>query len=578
MAILNSEIADIFNKIADLLEIEGENQYKVRAYRQAARTIENLSVSLEEMVKKGEDLTQFYGIGKELAKKIEELVNTGNLDFLKRLEQRIPPSLLDFLKIPGMGPKKAGVLYRKLNITTLDELKEAVLKGKLRGLSGFGPKTEEKILKHIEKVKLEGKRFRFNIADEMVKALREYLSKGEWALEFAGSYRRKKETVKDLDILIGVDKEEDFDKVMDFFIQYKDKDEVIAKGRTKSSIRLRCGMQVDLRVVKLSSFGAALHYFTGSKDHNIAIRRIAQKKGLKINEYGVFQDEKQIAGAKEEEIFSVLNMSYIPPELRENRGEIEAALENKLPKLITLEDLKGDLHIHSKYSDGKNTIEEIALFAKKLGYEYIAITDHTKVLKMAHGLDEKMLIEQMEEIDRLNERLEGIRILKGAEVNILEDGSLDISDEVLKLMDITVFSVHSNFNLPIEKQTYRLLKAIENPYFCILGHLTGRLIGEREPYKIDVERIFQAVKEREGFLELNSQPDRLDINDVHCKLAKEMGIKVVISSDAHHVDNLLNVRFGINQARRGWLEKQDVLNTLSLSDLMDVLKKRKGVC
>ncbi len=574
MTIYNSEIANTFNKIADLLEIEGENQYKIRAYRQAARVIENLSPSLDELVKNGEDLTKFYGIGKELAKKIEELVKNNELKFLKNLEKRIPGSLLEILDIPGMGPKKVGILYRRLNITSIEDLKAAVLNGRLKHISGFGPKTEEKILKYIEKFQTEGKRFRFSIAEEIAHNITKYMNDVRWRFEIAGSYRRKKETVKNLNIVIAIEDNNLYEEVINRFVNYEDKKEIIIKNNTKSSIRLRCGMEVHLNVVNSDSFGAAIYYFTGSKEHNMVVKKLAQKNGFKIDEHGVFKENLKVAGKSEKEIFSILNMDYIPPELRENRGEIQNALIGSLPDLITSKDIKGDLHIHSYYTDGKNSIEEIALFAKKLGYEYIAITDHTKMLKMVHGLDERKLIKQMEEIDRLNERLDGITILKGAEVNILEDGSVDISNDVLRHLDITVFSVHSNFNLSYEKQTYRILKAIENPYFYILGHLTGRLIGQREPYNIDIEKIFKQIKEKGGFLELNSQPDRLDINDIHCKMAKEMGIKVVISSDAHHIDNLKFIRFGINQARRGWLEKKDVLNTLSLSELKKTLLKK----
>ncbi len=571
---VNQEIAQKFYKTADLLEILGENPFRVRAYRNAARTIESLGRDLSEMVAQGEDLTKLPGIGKDLAQKIQEIIDTGTFPKLKELEEKVPPGLIELLKVEGLGPKRIKTLYDSLGITSLEELREAAQKGEISKLPGFGKKLEQTILKGVVLAKKEGRRFRWayaeSFATELVRFLKE--AKGLNEIEVAGSFRRRKETVGDLDILVTAANPKE---VIEHFVTFPDIKEVLSKGSTRSTVILSSNIQVDLRAVEEESYGSALHYFTGSKAHNIAIRSIAQKAGLKINEYGVFKGEKRIAGRTEEEIFSSVGLPYIEPELRENRGEIEAAMAGTLPTLVSLDDIKGDLHCHTKWSDGQYSIEEMVRAARKLGYSYLAITDHSRRLAMIKGLDEERLHEQAEEIEEVRARFPDIQILHGIEVDILEDGSLDLPDSALAELDIVVAAIHSKFKLPKDKQTERLLKAMDNPYVNIIAHPTGRLIGEREGYDLDMERVMSHAKKRGCILELNAQPSRLDLNDVNLKLAKEMGIKISIATDSHNVDNLLFMRFGINQARRGWLERQDVINCLPYKELIKVLKGKK---
>ena len=480
MAVTNADIAAIFNKTADLLEIKGENPFKVRAYRNGARTVENIGKSMADLVKEGYDLTKLPGIGHDLSEYIKEIVTTGKFSKLEELEKEIPPTLVDMLAIEGLGPKRINTLYKTLHIESLDDLKEAAQSGKLEELPGFGPTLVEKILRGVKLFKKEGKRFRFDIAENYADDLVSYLKKIEGVINItvAGSFRRRKETVGDLDILVTA---KDWDEVTEHFVKYEGVKEIVSKGPTRSTVILKSNLQIDLRSVPADEYGSALHYFTGSKAHNIAVRKIAVDMGLKINEYGVFKGEKRIAGKTEEEVYKSVGLVYIEPELRENRGEIEAAREGKLPHLIELKDIKGDLHMHTTFSDGKNSIEEMVQAAIKKGYEYIAITDHSKRETVAHGLDEKRFLKQFEEIDKIQEKYKEITILKGAEVDILEDGSLDLSNDVLKEMDIVLGAVHFKFKLSKEEQTKRILKAMDNPYFNILAHPTGRLIGEREP-------------------------------------------------------------------------------------------------
>lgn len=572
MAMTNADIAAIFNKVADLLEIKGENPFKVRAYRNAARTIENIGKSLVDLVNEGYDLTRLPGIGHDLSEYIKEIVTTGKFSKLEKLEREIPPHLVEMLSIEGLGPKRIKVLYEKLNVESMEDLRRAAESGEILKLPGFGPVLVEKILKGIRLAKKAGKRFRIDVAKNYAEDLVNYLKEIEGIIhiDVAGSYRRKKETVGDLDILVTA---KDWEKVTDHFVKYSGVKEVVSKGPTRSTVILKSDLQVDLRSVPNESYGAALHYFTGSKAHNIAIRTMGVKLGLKINEYGIFKGAKRIGGEKEEDVFKSVGLPFIEPELRENRGEIEAALAGKLPKLVELKEIRGDLHMHTKYTDGKNTIEEMAKAAKEKGYEYIAITDHSKRVTVAKGLDEKRLLAQIEEIDKINEKLDGITILKGIEVDILEDGSLDLSDDVLKELDVVVCAVHSKFKLSREKQTYRVLKAMDNPYFNILAHPTGRLIGSREGYDIDIEKIIEHAKECGCYLEINAQPERLDLNDINAKLAKEMGVKMAISTDAHNIFTLDYMEYGVNQARRGWCEKEDILNTYTLKELKKLLKR-----
>lgn len=576
MPVHNSEIAETFNKYADLLEIDGANQFRVRAYRTAGRTILDLSQNLYDMVKEGKDLSELPGIGKDLANKIIEMVKTGRLSQLEELNKTIPAELINIMDIAGLGPKRAAKLHHELGISTIKELEASAREQKIRKLAGFGEKTEQAILDDIErKGKARGgkERLKLSAVEAATESLLSYLheTKGIKEVIAAGSYRRRMETVGDLDILVTHTKNSD---VMERFTKYEDVERVISKGETKSTVVLRFGLQVDLRAVAEESYGAALHYFTGSKAHNIAIRQMGVKKNLKINEYGVFKGEKRIAGRTEEEVYQQVGLPYIEPELREKRGEIEAAQNGRLPRLIETNDIKGDLHAHTRYTEGRNSIEEMVEAARKKGYEYMAITDHSKRLSMAHGLDEKRLEEQIEEIDRLNEKLKDFNLLKGIEVDILEDGSLDLDNSVLKKLDLLVCSVHHKFNLSQKKQTDRIIRAIESsPVFTILGHPTGRIIGEREPYDVNMEQLMKIARDRSCALELNAQPERLDLNDIYCKMAKDMGVMVVISTDAHSTAELNFVRFGIYQARRGWLESDNVLNSRNRKELQKLLKK-----
>jgi DNA polymerase (family 10) len=572
MLVHNTDIADIFNQFADLLEIEGANPFRIRAYRNAARTIASLGQSVADMARQGKDFTELPGIGKDLAQKIEEIVKTGSLSQLREVEAHLPPQLSKLMKMPGLGPKRVRTLHEKLKITTLEELKKAAEQGKIRELQGFGAKTEEMILAQMGQVK-KGDRIKRVVAEEMAHAILDYLKKVEGVkeVEVAGSYRRKKETVADLDILATCTKKA---RVMDSFVQYENVARVLSKGETRSSVEFRSGLQVDLRVVPEESYGAALYYFTGSKAHNIAVRTLGIKRGLKINEYGVFRGEKRIAGRREDEVFKAVGLPFIEPELREDWGEIEAAQEGRLPRLITVEEIRGDLHAHTNATDGHDSLEKMAEAARSRGYEYLAVTDHSKRVTMAHGFDAKRLAERIREIDRLNGNLKGIVLLKSIELDILKDGSLDLPDEILKELDLTVCSVHYHFNLPRKQQTERIIRAMDNPCFNILAHPTGRLINQREPYDADVERLIEAARERGCFLELNAHPDRLDLSDIHAKMAKEKGVKVAISTDAHRTSDLDYMRFGIGQARRGWLEPEDVLNARTWEEVKRLLKRR----
>ncbi len=571
MPVHNEDVAAIFDEMADLLEIEGDNPYRVRAYRNAARTVRHLGRELADMVERGEDLTRLPGIGKELAAKIREIVATGHARALDKLHRSVPASLEALLKIPGLGPKRVRALYHDLHIKSLRQLEDAVRRGRLRQLPGFGPKTERRILENLAAHRTAEKRFLHSVARRYAEPLVAWLqdTPGVDRVVVAGSYRRGKETVGDLDVLVTVRGDS---PVMQRFTEYDEVADVVSRGRTRSTVYLRCGLQVDLRVVEQASFGAALHYFTGSRAHNIAIRHLGQQRGLKINEYGVFRGKRRIAGESEESVYASVDLPWIPPELREARGEIEAAREGRLPRLIARTDLRGDLHCHTRATDGTAGIEAMARAAREAGLDYLAITDHSRHLTVARGLDEKALRRQMEEIDRLNETLDGITLLKGIEVDILEDGSLDLPADVLCELDLVVAAVHSAFRLSRRRQTERILRAMEAPCFSILAHPSGRLLGEREAYALDMERILDAARDRGCFLELNSQPQRLDLTDDHCLLAREKGVLVAIDSDAHQPGDFALLDGGIRQARRGWLEKGHVLNTLPLKTLRRKLR------
>lgn len=572
MAIHNSEIAGIFNRLADLLEIEEANPFRVRAYRNAARTVGGYSRNMADMVKEGKDLSELPEIGKDLARKIQTLVETGKLPLLKEVEARTPAALSDLMKIEGLGPKRVKILYKELDIHSIEDLKRAARNGRIRELEGFGEKTEELIKQRIERYSGAEQRIKLIIAQDIATPLLEYLknSKGVKQITIAGSYRRRKETVGDLDILVSARQDS---TVMDRFVDYDEVEEVIAHGKTRSTVRLRSGMQVDLRVVPQVSYGAALHYFTGSKAHNIAVRKLGVKKGYKINEYGVFKNDTRIAGKTEEEVYKAVDLPYIEPELREDRGEIDAARAGKLPRLITINDIRGDLHAHTRASDGHSSLEEMAAAAASKGYEYLAITEHSQQVRVANGLDKKRLLQHIKAMDKLNDKLDDIRLLKSIEVDIMDDGSLDLPDSVLKQLDLRVCSIHYKFNLSRRKQTERVLRAMDNPHFNIFAHPSGRLINEREAYDIDLERIMQGARERGCFLEVNAHPDRLDLTDDACLLAREIGVKVAISTDAHSVNDLDFMRFGIGQACRGWLAADDVINTRGLKQLQTLLKR-----
>jgi len=575
MPVHNTDIAGIFDEIADFLEIEGENPFRIRAYRNAARTVSGLGAELKDMVAEGEDLTRLPGIGKELAAKIQEILETGTTKALIKLQQRIPQTVVEMLKLPGLGPKRVQILYRDLKIKNMAQLSRAARQGRIHSLEGFGEKTEKAIVEAVEARAQKEKRFKIAAVKPTVDSLIDFMKQVPGVIDVlaAGSYRRCRETIGDLDILVTARKSS---PVMERLPEYDEVAEVLSSGTTRSSVVLRSGLQVDVRLVAQSSFGAALQYFTGSKDHNIAIRRLGQQRGLKINEYGVFRFEKPVAGKTEKSVYQAVDLPYIPPELRENRGEIEAARDKKLPELVQRKDLKGDLHIHTRATDGRNSLEEMVLAARKHGLKYIAVTEHSDRLKVAGGLDPPRLMQQIDEVERLNERLKGIRILKGLEVEILEDGSLDLPDAVLARLDLVVGTVHSHFNLPLEKQTGRILRAMDHRYFSMLAHPTGRLINEREPYKVDMTRIIRQAGDRGCFLELNSNPRRLDLYDIYCQAAKAEGVLVSINSDAHSIKDFNYLAFGVGQARRGWLEKDDVLNTRSLTELRKLLEKTMG--
>ena len=571
----NRDIARIFKQIADVLEITGGNQYKVRAYRRAAMNIEGLSKRIEDIYREDEKgLREIPGVGEGIAKKIKEIIKTGRLKKHQELLKKVPPELLELTQITGVGPKHLKALMDGLNVKNVDDLERVCKEHKVRELEGFGQITEEKILVALKEYRGSKGRIKLNEAYSYGNSIVDYLKRGEDKIdrvEIAGSLRRGVETIGDIDILVST---KDVNEIMDKFTKYPEVKEVLSKGRTKSSVVLRSGLQVDLRNIKKSEFGSALVYFTGSKLHNIHIRKMAKSKGLKVNEYGVFKGKRLLGSRTEEDVYKSIGLRFILPELREDRGEIEAASKGKLPRLIELKDIKGDLHMHTKASDGAHTIAEMAKEAKDRGYEYIAITEHSKAVKVAGGLNEKELAEHIKRIDKENKRIKGINILKGIEVDIKEDGKLDLDDSILSELDIVIAAIHSKFNMPEDKMTDRILKAFDNKYVNILAHPTGRLIAKRNPYPLDLERVFKEAKERGIIMELNSYPDRLDLKDVHCKMAKEIGVKIIISTDAHTKQQLDNIRYGVITARRGWLEKEDVLNTLEFNRFMKEVKRR----
>lgn len=571
MSVHNADIAVIFEEIADLLEIRNENPFRIRAYRNAARELQGLGIPVADMLARGDDLTELPGIGTDLAARIAEIVETGKCRMLESLHRQVPHSVAELLKIRGLGPKRVRTLYQELEVRTLEQLARAARDGRIRELPGFGARTEQLILQAVTRQVKAERRFKLAVAAQYAEPLRDWLAEipGVRQVVVAGSYRRARETVGDLDILVTADAA----GVMERVVAYEEVGRVLASGPTRATLLLKSGLQVDVRVVEPVCFGAALQYFTGSREHNIALRRLAQERGLKISEYGVFRGERRTAGKTEASVYRSVGLPCIEPELRENRGELEAARAGKLPKLVVRSDLRGDLHAHTKATDGHNSLGEMAQAAREAGLGYLAITEHSRRLTVAHGLDPKRLRRQMHEIDRLNERLEGITLLRGVEVDILEDGRLDLPDDVLGELDLVIGAVHSNFGLSRARQTTRILRAMERPHFTLLAHPTGRLLDDREPYDVDMLRIIRQARERGCFLELNAHPERLDLLDVYCQMARDEEVLVAINSDAHGIRDFANLVYGVGQARRGWLEKRDVLNTRTLRQLRPLLKR-----
>ncbi len=573
MPLQNQEIAELFTQVAHLLEIDGANTFRIRAYQQGALTISNWPQNLANQVRQNQELDMLPGIGKDLAEKIKEIVLTGKLKQREELLQRLPAGLLQLLKLPGLGPKRVKTLFQELAVSSPEHLRSVAESGALLELPGFGPKLIAKILQALNHPVWEsGRRLWASVkpvADEWVQYLR--VVPGVRQVVPAGSFRRGMETVGDLDLLATA---QDSAAVMQAFVKHEDVEQILSQGETRSTIVTRTGLQIDVRVIPDNSLGAALQYFTGSQAHNVALRKLAQEKNLKLNEYGLYKGTRAIAGEAETGIYSALGLAYVEPELREGRGEIDAAQARTLPTLVSHKDIRGDLHAHTHESDGTASLEEMVQAARARGYSYLAITDHSQRVTVAHGLNAHRLMNQLNAIDRLNATLKDFTILKSMEVDILEDGSLDLSEAFLEKLDLTICSIHSKFNLSAEKQTERILRAMDNPHFTILGHPTGRLINERQAYALDMEKILLGAKERGCFVELNSHPARLDVTDIYCRKAKELGVKVSISTDAHSVKDFDQIDYGLNQARRGWLEAEDVLNTRSVKELRKVIRRK----
>lgn len=570
----NQDVAKVLDEIADLLDIEGESIFRVQAYRRAANSIQALAEDIES-VSKEERLRELQGVGKGIAEKIEELLATGKIEYHEELKEKIPPSLVELIQIPGLGPKKAKMLYEQLNIQTTDGLLEAIEAHKVAPLKGFGIKTEKNIFKGIKQFREGRERILLSEAYPIAERVLGNLRKAPFVIkaDAAGSLRRMKETIGDIDLLAASTKPL---AVMDYFCNLPEVDRILVRGETKSSIITTNSLQVDLRVVAPEQYGSALQYFTGSKEHNVHLRDIAKKRGLKINEYGLFKtkSDKKIAGEGEEEIYSMLQMQYIPPVIRENTGEIEKAEKHKLPRLVELEDIKGDLHVHSAWSDGFDGIETMVARALKLGLSYIAVCDHAERLKVAGGLSKEQVWARKREIDKLNENLDDFTVLNGIELNIDNDGKLDYDDEFLKEFDVVVASVHAGFNQPEELLTKRILSAIYNPNVDIIAHPTGRILGRRAAYALDIKTVFAAAAETGTFLELNSYPDRLDLKDIYLREAKAQGIKIAINTDAHSNVHLGYMMFGVATARRGWLEAKDVVNTYPVNEVMSMIRAK----
>ncbi len=564
----NAEIAAVFEEMAQLLEFQAANPFRIRAYRNASRTIASLDEPLSEIAATdGRHLTDIEGVGADLGGKIQTLLDTGELPAHQDLLKQTPPQATLLLRVPGLGPKRAALLYKELDIKSIDDLRRACQEHRVQKIKGFGPKIETEILNGLDLAEESQKRILWSIADEYVQAVLAHLQgvPGVERLEVAGSYRRGRETVGDLDFLaVAVDAK----PVMDRLAELSDIEKVLLRGDTKMSVRLKGGLQLDLRVIAAESFGAALQYFTGSQQHNVMVRRMAQDRGLKVNEYGVFRGQDRIAGATEQEVYAAVDLPWFPPEVREARQEFEWAEAKRLPKLIELSDLQADLHMHTTATDGTATLDEMVTAAQQLGLKYLAITDHSKRVTMANGLNAKRLREQWKQIDRLNEKLAGkFLILKGIECDILEGGGMDLDDDVLAEADWVIASIHYGQKQPKERITKRIVDAIRHPSVSVIAHPTGRLINERPPYNVELTEVIKAAADHRKCLELNASPARLDLNDVHCAMAKRHGVPIIISSDAHSIQGLKALRHGILQARRAGLTAADVGNTSSWEDL-----------
>ena len=584
----NLEIAKVLSQMADLLEIQDANPFRVRAYRNAARFVDGHAKPMRKLVEEESDLTDLPGIGKEMARHIHELIETAGLSVLDELAENIPRSLIDVIELPGVGPKKAKKLWQELGVETVNELEQRAQAGDVAALDGFGEKSQEKILTGIEQFRQHRSRFKLVEADLLVQPLLEYLRQSSKIerLEVAGSYRRRVETVGDIDLLaIATDAE----AVMDRFTSYPKVTQIQMSGGTRGRVSLQSGLEVDLRILTEPSYGAALVYFTGSKEHNIKLRKRAIERRLRLSEYGVFRQDgdggdesgerdpwagEQVAGRTEKEVYSTVELPWIAPELREDRGEVEAAARGELPVLVELGDMKGDLQMHSTWSDGKNSIEEMVTACAARGYEYMALTDHSKALAMTGGLDAKRVREQWIEIEEVQQRHPEIRILKSQEVDILADGTLDQDDDVMEELDVVVVAVHSRFDLPVREQTVRVLAALQHPQVDILAHPTGRLINRRPPFDLQIDEVLHCAKENGVVVELNAHPERLDLKDSHLMLARELGLKVAISTDAHRVRGLDLMHYGVEQARRAWLSKADVVNALPLEKFLQLLRSK----
>ncbi|HEY6207717.1 MAG TPA: DNA polymerase/3'-5' exonuclease PolX [Gemmatimonadales bacterium] len=571
----NPDIARLFDEVADLLEIRGENPFRVRAYRNAARTIRDYPEPIAELIHSGsKDLTEIPGIGEDLAEKIAAIVKTGDLPLRKKLAAKLPAGLLDLLRIPGLGPKRVRLLHQKLKVKSAADLAAALDKGKIQKLKGFGPKMEEKMRAGLGAAQVSERRLLLHEAEIQANAIVAHLEAGGGVKEIqvAGSYRRRKETIGDLDVLVTC---ADSARVMDRFVQYGEVAEVVSKGETRSTVKLRGGLQVDVRAVEPAAYGAALQYFTGSKAHNVELRKIAQDRDLKLNEYGLFKGTRRVAGATEAEIYAKLGLDWIPPELREARGEIALAREHRLPKLVELKDVRADLQMHTSATDGQATVDEMARAARALGYEYIAITDHSKRVTMTRGLDPTRLREQWRAIEEWNAANRGFTILKSVELDILESGQLDLPDDVLADADYVVATIHYGTNQTEAELTRRLVGAAEHPWVDAIGHPTGRLLGKREPYPLDFDALAQAAARSGCLLELNGHPERMDLPDTLAAAAKQHGVRFVLSTDSHQPNNLTFMRYAVDLARRAGLEAHDILSTRPLDEFRHELKRAK---